>query len=137
MLAAVALMLGTVVIFKMKKDRFAWVTAVPAVWLLCCTMTAGWLKIFSSDPKLGFLAHADKYAAAIAEGKVLAPAKSLAAMERVVFNDRLDAALCVLFMGVVISVLVYSIKTILAARRSGRPTAQETAFAPMPVGQHA
>ena len=137
MLAAVALMLGTVVIFKMKKDRFAWVTAVPATWLLCCTMTAGWLKIFSSDPKLGFLAHADKYAAAIAEGKVLAPAKTLAAMERVVFNDRLDAALCMLFMGVVLSVLFYSVKTILAARRSGRPTAQETAFVALPEGQHA
>ena len=137
MLAAVALLLGTVVIFKMKKDRFAWVTAVPAAWLLCCTMTAGWLKIFSSDPKLGFLAHADKYAAAIAEGKVLAPAKTLAAMERVVFNDRLDAALCMLFMGVVLSVLFYSVKTILAARRSGRPTAQETAFVALPRGQHA
>mmetsp|Transcript_1545 Transcript_1545/g.2515 ORF Transcript_1545/g.2515 Transcript_1545/m.2515 type:complete len:716 (+) Transcript_1545:239-2386(+) len=137
MLAAVALLLGTVVIFKMKKDRYAWVTAVPAAWLLACTMTAGWLKIFSADPKLGFLAHADKYAAAIAEGKVLAPAKTLEAMSRVVFNDRLDAALCALFMGVVLSVGVYSVKAILAARRAGRPTAQETAFAPLPAGQHA
>jgi carbon starvation protein len=137
MLAAVALLLGTVVIFKMKKDRYAWVTAVPAAWLLVCTMSAGWLKIFSSDPKLGFLAHADKYAAAIAEGQVLAPAKTLDAMSRVVFNDRLDAALCALFMGVVISVLIYSIKAIAAARRSGRPTVQETAFAPLPAGQHA
>ncbi|WP_457445950.1 carbon starvation CstA family protein [Roseateles sp. P5_E4] len=137
MLAAVALLLGTVVIFKMKKDRYAWVTAVPAAWLLVCTMTAGWLKIFAADPKLGFLAHADKYAAAIAEGKVLAPAKTLDAMSRVVFNDRLDAALCALFMGVVISVLVYSVKAVLAARRSGRATAQETAFVLLPAGQRA
>jgi carbon starvation protein len=137
MLAAVALLLGTVVLFKMKKDRYAWVTAAPAAWLLACTMTAGWLKIFSPDPKLGFLSHADKYAAAIAEGTVLAPAKSLAAMERVVFNDRLDAALCALFMFVVISVAVYSVKAILAARRSTKATAQETAFVPLPAGQHA
>ncbi|WP_457353063.1 carbon starvation CstA family protein [Roseateles sp. P5_D6] len=137
MLAAVALLLGTVVIFKMKKDRYAWVTAVPAAWLLVCTMTAGWLKIFAADPKLGFLAHADKYAAAIAEGKVLAPAKTLDAMSRVVFNDRLDAALCALFMGVVISVLVYSVNAVLAARRSGRATAQETAFVLLPAGQRA
>lgn len=137
MLAAVALLLGTVVIFKMKKDRYAWVTAVPAAWLLVCTMTAGWLKIFAADPKLGFLAHADKYAAAIAEGKVLAPAKTLDAMSRVVFNDRLDAALCMLFMGVVISVLIYSVKAILAARRSGRATTQETAFVLLPAGQRA
>ena len=137
MLAAVALMLGTVVLFKMKKDRYAWVTMVPAAWLLVCTMTAGWLKIFSADPKLGFLAHADKYAAAIAEGKVLAPAKTLDAMSRVVFNDRLDAALCVLFMGVVISVLVYSVKAIRVARGTARVTAQETAFVQLPAGQRA
>ena len=93
-------------------------------------MSAGWLKIFSADPKLGFLAHADKYAAAIAEGKVLAPAKTLDAMSRVVFNDRLDAALCALFMGVVLSVLVYSIKACLAARAANRPTTQETPFEP-------
>jgi carbon starvation protein CstA len=137
MLAAVALMLGTVVLFKMKKDRYAWVTMLPAAWLLVCTMTAGWLKIFSPDPKLGFLAHADKYAAAIAEGKVLAPAKTLDAMSRVVFNDRLDAALCVLFMGVVISVLVYSVKAIRVARGTAKVTAQETAFVRLPAGQHA
>jgi carbon starvation protein len=137
MLAAVALLLGTVVLFKMKKDRYAWVTAVPAAWLLVCTMTAGWLKIFSADPKLGFLAHADKYAAAVAEGKVLAPAKSLDAMSRVVFNDRLDAALCALFMGVVISVLIYSVKSILAARGTAKATAQETAFVPLSAAQRA
>jgi carbon starvation protein len=100
-------------------------------------MTAGWLKIFSADAKVGFLAHADKYAAAIAEGKVLAPAKTLDAMSRVVFNDRLDATLCAVFMGVVLSVLVYSVKAIVQARRAHRPTTQETAFVPLPAGQHA
>jgi len=134
MLAAVALLLGTVVLFKMKKDRYAWTTIVPAAWLLACTMSAGWLKIFSSDPKVGFLAHAQKYADAVAAGQVLAPAKSLDAMQRVIFNDRLDAALCALFMFVVISVLVYSIKSILAARTAGKPTVRETPFAPLPAG---
>ncbi|WIV96937.1 carbon starvation CstA family protein [Kinneretia aquatilis] len=128
MLAAVALMLGTVVLFKMKKQRYAWVTALPALWLLICTMTAGWLKIFSSDAKVGFLAHASKYSQALAEGQLLAPAKTPEAMSRVVFNDRLDAALCVLFMFVVISVLIYSVRAILAARASAKPTAQETPF---------
>ena len=73
MLAAVALMLATVVLFRMKKDRYAWITVVPTVWLLACTLTAGWMKIFSSDPRVGFLAHADKFASAAAEGKVLPP----------------------------------------------------------------
>ncbi|MDC8785551.1 carbon starvation CstA family protein [Roseateles koreensis] len=134
MLAAVALMLGTVVLFKMKKGRYAWTTMAPAAWLLACTLTAGGLKIFSADPKVGFLAHADKYANAVAEGKVLAPAKSLEAMQRVVFNDRLDAALCALFIFVVLSVLAYSVKAVMAARESRKPTVQETPYQPLPAG---
>ncbi|HEU4622638.1 MAG TPA: carbon starvation CstA family protein, partial [Burkholderiaceae bacterium] len=128
MLAAVALLLCTVVLFKMKRERYAWVTVVPSIWLLACTLTAGWQKIFSSDPKVGFLANADRYADAIAQGKLLAPAKTVAAMERIVFNNRLDAALCALFMAVVISVLIYSVKAALKARAHNRPTAQETPF---------
>ncbi|ALT78853.1 carbon starvation CstA family protein [Paucibacter sp. KCTC 42545] len=134
MLAAVALMLGTVVLFKMKKGRYAWTTIVPAAWLLACTLTAGYLKIFSADPKVGFLAHADKYAGALAEGKMLAPAKSLESMGRIVFNDRLDAALCLLFIFVVLSVLVYAVKAVLKARAADKPTAQEVPFQPMPAG---
>jgi carbon starvation protein len=134
MLAAVALMLGTVVLFKMKKDRYAWVTIAPASWLLVCTLTAGWQKIFSPDVRVGFLAHAAKYADALAQGKLLAPAKTPVAMERIVFNDRLDAALCALFMFVVLSVLVYSVRAVRAARAEGRPSVQEAPFLPLPAG---
>ena len=133
MLAAVALMLGTVVLFKMKKQAYSWVTIVPAGWLLTCTLSAGWLKIFSDDVKVGFLSHADKFAAALAEGKLLAPAKTPEAMSRIIFNDRLDAGLCALFMFVVLSVLVYSIRAVMAARATQRPTVQETQFEAMPV----
>ena len=66
MLAAAALMLATVVIFKMKRQRYAWVTIVPTAWLLACTMTAGLMKLFSADIKVGFLAHANRFAAAAA-----------------------------------------------------------------------
>jgi carbon starvation protein len=134
MLAAVALLLGTVVLFKMKRERYAWVTLAPAAWLLICTLTAGWQKVFSGDPKVGFLSHATRYADALAQGQLLAPAKTAGAMSRIVFNDRLDAALCVLFMGVVVSVLIYSVRAALSARGSGVPTARETPFEPMPAG---
>jgi len=134
MLAAVALMLGTVVLFKMKRERYAWTTMLPAAWLLACTLTAGWQKIFSPDAKVGFLAHAAKYADAIGQGKLLAPAKSAAAMSRVVFNDRLDAALCGLFMLVVVSVLVYSVRAALAARAANKPTTSETPYLALPEG---
>jgi carbon starvation protein CstA len=134
MLAAVALILCTVVLFRMKKERYAWVTAAPAAWLLVCTLTAGWQKVFSADPKVGFLSNADRYADALAAGQLLAPAKSLDAMSRIVFNNRLDAGLCVLFMFVVVSVLVYGVRASLAARRSHRPTASETPFEPLAAG---
>ncbi|MDR7153350.1 carbon starvation protein [Sphingobium xenophagum] len=125
MLAAIALMLATAVLFRMKRDRFAWVTMIPTAWLLVCTLSAGWLKLFSPDPKLGFLAHAAKFSAAADKGEVLAPAKSMAEMERIIFNDRIDAALVALFLAVVLSLLVFTIRTCLAARRSTEPTAQE------------
>lgn len=125
MLAAVALMLATVVLFRMKKDRFAWITVIPTVWLLACTLTAGWMKIFSADPRVGFLAHADKFSNAAAEGKVLAPAKTMAEMGRIVFNDRIDAGLCVIFLGVVLAILVYAVRTCLIARKIDRPSVTE------------
>lgn len=131
MLAAVALMLGTVVLFRMKRERYAWVAAAPAAWLLICTLTAGWQKIFSADPKVGFLAHASKYADGLAQGVLIAPAKTPEAMARIVFNDRLDAGLCALFIFVVLSVLVYSVRSALAARRANHPTTRETPFEPM------
>ena len=137
MLAAVALMLGTVVLYKMKKDRYAWVTMAPAAWLLVCTLSAGWLKIFSSDPKVGFLSNAQRYADAIQQGVLLAPAKTAEAMSRIVFNNRLDAVLCGLFMFVVLSVLVYSVKSILQARAERHATANEVPFEALPAGANA
>jgi carbon starvation protein CstA len=114
-----------VVLFKMKRERFAWVTLLPTAWLLACTMTAGWQKVFHDNPKIGFLAHANKYQTALDKGELLAPAKALGQMQRIVFNDYLDAGLCVFFMFVVISVLVFGIRACLVARRSSRPTVQE------------
>jgi carbon starvation protein len=134
MLAGIALILATCVLFKMKRDRYAWITAVPATWLLICTLTAGWQKVFDSNPKVGFLAHASRYQEALADGKLLAPAKSIAEMQRVIFNDRLDAGLAFLFMAVVVSVLVLGIRTIINARKGTRPTAQEAPFEAFPPG---
>src|SRR5690606_15415852 len=133
MLAAIALTLGTVVLFKMKRDRYAWVTVLPTLWLLACTLTAGWQKLFDSNPKVSFLAHAAKYRAAIAQGEVLAPAKSLAEMQRVVFNDYVDAALCGIFMLVVVSIVVFGIRSVLRARAERQPTARETPYEPLPA----
>ncbi len=132
MLASVALMLGTVVLFKMKREQFAWVTLLPTAWLLACTMTAGWQKVFDANPKVGFLAHASKYQTALDQGQLLAPAKSLDQMHRIIFNDYLDAGLCVFFMFVVISIVAFGIRACLAARRSSTPTVHESS-GPLPT----
>ncbi|PZU12945.1 MAG: carbon starvation protein A [Sphingobium sp.] len=125
MLAAIALMLGTAVLFRMKRDRFAFVTTVPAAWLLICTLSAGWLKLFSTDPKVGFLAHADRFSNAARAGELLAPAKSVAEMNAIIFNDRVDAALVAIFLLVVLSLLGFTVRTCLAARREGAPMTRE------------
>jgi len=128
MLAGIALMLGTVVLFKMKRDRYAWVTAVPAVWLLICTTYAGLIKIFDSNPAQGFLAQAHKYQDAIASGTVTAPAKSVAQMHQIVVNAYVNTGLTVLFLFVVFAILAYAIKTIVVARRSPQRTDRETEY---------
>ncbi|MBY0299012.1 MAG: carbon starvation protein A [Methylobacterium sp.] len=125
MLAAIALTLCTVVIFKMKRERYAWITIVPTLWLVACTLTAGLQKVFSADPRVGFLSHANRYAAALAEGKVLAPAKDLDQMRQIVFNDRIDAVLAVLFVAVVVSILAFGVKSCLTAYRARTWTALE------------
>ena len=96
LLAAVALCVGTTILIKMEKQRYAWVTLAPLVWLTAATLTAGWQKVFAADPRLGFLAHA----------RTVLPANPNAA--RLIFNDRLDAALALGFMAVVVLVIAAS-----------------------------
>ncbi|WP_439533055.1 carbon starvation CstA family protein [Polymorphobacter sp.] len=125
MLAAIALMLGTVVLFRMKKQRYGWVTALPAAWLVICTMSAGWLKLFSADPKVGFLSHADLFSAAMARGELLAPAKTVGQMQAIVLNDRVDAALCAIFIVLVVAMLFYTVRACRDALGQPRPTTKE------------
>ena len=126
MLAGVALILVTVVLFKMKRERYAWVSLLPTSWLLACTMTAGWEKVFHENPKIGFLSHAAKYRSALDRGELLAPAKVMGQMQQIVLNDYIDATLCVLFMLVVVSILAYGIRACVVARRSSAPSTVET-----------
>ena len=120
MLAAIALTLCTVVLYRMKQQRYAWVTIVPTVWLVVCTVTAGLEKAFSSNPAIGFFAQAGKFGTALADGKVLAPAKTLGDMGRVVFNNYLDGTLAVVFVAVVVVTVAYGVISI--RRALGTPT---------------
>ena len=126
MLAAMALILGTVILFKMKKEKYAWVTIVPTVFLFITCMTAGWQKIFHSNPKIGFLAQANRFSDAIARGEVLKPAKSIEEMQTIVFSNQINAALCAFFMIVAIVMLIAAIAAIRRALASPVPTVNES-----------
>jgi carbon starvation protein len=134
MLAGMALMLCAVVLFKMKRQAYAWVALLPTSWLLICTLTAGWEKTFSDNPKLGFLAIANKFQAMIDSGTI--PAQyTESQLAQLVFNNRLDAGLTMFFMLVVVVLAGFSVKTALKALQNPQPTANETPYQPMPAGK--
>ncbi|WP_201315671.1 carbon starvation CstA family protein [Dyella sp. EPa41] len=125
MLAAVALMLATVVTVKLKRERYVWVPGIPAIWLCVCTLTAGWQKL--SGP-ISFSAAATKYAQAAADGKLLAPAKTAEEMQRIVTNNYVDAALTGIFMLLVLTMAGFAINAIMKAWRTNHPTAHEEPY---------
>ncbi|EPL9569012.1 pyruvate/proton symporter CstA [Providencia rettgeri] len=132
MLAGMALMLCAVVLFKMKRQKYAWVALVPTAWLLICTMTAGWEKTFSEDARVGFLAVANKFQAMIDSGNI--PAQyTESQLTQLIFNNRLDAGLTIFFMIVVVLLALFSIRTALKALKSSEPTANEVPYEPMPA----
>ncbi|RYD15002.1 MAG: carbon starvation protein A [Lysobacteraceae bacterium] len=126
MLAAIALIFACVCLVRMKRERYLWVPLLPTTWLVVCTLAAGWQKVFSPDVRIGFLAHARKFADAADAGQLLAPAKSMAEMQRIIVNDRVDAALAAIFMLVVLAMIGFGIRSALAGWRAPRPTARET-----------
>ncbi|MBL0514439.1 pyruvate/proton symporter CstA [Aeromonas media] len=136
MLAGMALMLCAVVLVKMKRQAYAWVALLPTSWLLICTLSAGWEKTFSDNPKLGFLAIANKFQAMIDSGTI--PAQyTESQLAQLVFNNRLDAGLTLFFMGVVVILAFFSLKTAMKALKNPQPTARETPYQPMPAQQGA
>ena len=125
MLAGVALIMVSVILVKMKKERYVWVPLVPAVLVLFVTCYASLQKLFHTNPKIGFLAHAAKFKEAAARGEILAPAKDVAQMHQIAFNDYVNSGLTVLFLSVVVIVGVYGLRVALKARKVAWPTAKE------------
>ncbi|MVT92990.1 carbon starvation protein A [Acinetobacter baumannii] len=125
MLASMALILGTVILFKMKKEKYVWVTIIPTIFLFITCMTAGWQKIFHENPKIGFLAQANRFSDAIARGEILKPAKTLEEMQTIVMSNQINAALCGFFMIVAIVMVIAAIGIVRRALASPTPTAHE------------
>ena len=128
LLAAVALCVGTTVIIKTGRARHAWVTLLPLAWLVTVTLTAGWQKLMSPNPALGFLAKAKALTNALASG-ALPAGRTAADVRRMIFNERLDAVVAGAFMLAVVIVLVASLLEWSAVLR-GRKAAVSTEIPP-------
>ncbi|MDX2185168.1 MAG: carbon starvation CstA family protein, partial [Gemmatimonadaceae bacterium] len=134
LLATVALCVGTTVILKMGHRRWVASTLVPLSWLVTVTMTAGLTKIFSSDPRLGFLAHARSFGDILARGELPRGVKSAAAAQQMMFNDRLDAGVTAFFLTAVVVLLVASAREWWRTWRGGAKPSTEVPFVPRPMG---
>ncbi len=109
LLSAVALSVATTILIKMHRARYAWITTVPLAWLVVVTFTAGWQKIFSPLPHVGFLAHAAGLTATHS-----------AEARRLIFNDRLDAVVCGAFLVLVATILLDSVRVWAGILRGSR-----------------
>ncbi len=118
LLAAIALTLCTVLLIKHGKLKWAWVTGIPLAWDAVVTLTASYQKVFSADPKLGFFAQRDRFKDAIANGEVLAPAKDLDEMNRVVTNSTVDGILAAFFAVLIIVVILDATRLCIKALRA-------------------
>jgi len=125
MLAAIALMLATVVIVKLKRERYVWVPGIPAIWLIVCTITAGCEKLIGP---ISFTAAAQKYAASLQSGQLLAPAKTADEMQRIITNNYVDMALTAVFVLLIVTMLAFSLRALVQAWRINHPTAHEEPY---------
>jgi carbon starvation protein len=107
LLAAVALVVATTILLKMGRARWIWATLAPMVWLVAITMTASYHKIFSTNLRIGFLSQANALAAQIASGAI--PAEKIAVTQRLIFNNRLDAAVTAVLAVMILVLLLEAI----------------------------
>jgi carbon starvation protein len=129
LLSAVALCVGTTILIKMHRARHIWITGIPLAWLVVVTFTAGWQKIFSPLANVGFLAHAGRLGARLESGA--AAASQATEIRRLIFNDRLDAVVCGVFLVLVATILLDSLRVWAGILRGTRPaTLNEAPFVP-------
>jgi carbon starvation protein len=127
LLAAIALCLATTILVKMHRARYVWITLTPLAWLLTVTFSAGLQKIFATEPRLGFLAQAAQLQAALTAGSIAAP--QVKSVEAQIFNARLDAAVCAIFLVLVTLIVLDSARVWVGVLRGTREaTVREAPF---------
>jgi carbon starvation protein len=129
LLACVALCVATTILIKMRKVRFAWITLVPMLWLVIATQTASYQKMFDPNPRVGFLAEAERLGGALESGQI--PAAAHAATGRLIFNNRLDAGVTAMFAVLVLVIVLDSAREWVAILRGRKiPVLREAEYVP-------
>jgi carbon starvation protein len=127
LLAAIALCVATTILIKMHRAKYMWITCMPLAWLLVVTFTAAYQKILSPEPRIGFLAQASQLQAALASGAVAADQVRITQTQ--IFNARLDAAVCAIFVVLVVTILIDSVRLWIGILRgSERAEVNESPF---------
>jgi carbon starvation protein len=127
LLAAVALVVATTILLKMGRLKWIWVTLLPMAWLVVITMTASYQKIFSANPRIGFLSFANALATQIAAGTI--PAAKIAETQHVIFNHRLDAGVTAILATMILVLLVEAVVQWHAILSRGKePVLHETPY---------
>jgi carbon starvation protein len=102
----------------MHRARYLWITCAPMAWLVVAVFSAAIEKIFSEHPRIGFLAQANQLADMLAKGGLTA--EKTAELETLIFNARLDAAVCGIFLVLVSTILIDSIRLWIGVLRGTR-----------------
>jgi len=127
LLAAVALVVATTILLKMGRLKWIWVTLFPMAWLVIITMTASYQKLFSHNPRIGFLTFANGLAAQLAAGRI--PAAKIVETQRVIFNQRLDAVVtAVLAIMILVLLAEAAVQWHAILSRGKQPVLHETPY---------
>jgi carbon starvation protein len=118
LLASIALCVATTILVKMHRAKFMWITCMPLVWLLVVTYTASYQKIFSPMPRIGFLAQAEQLQASLANTAL--SAAETATIKTQIFNARLDAVVCAIFIVLVTAIVIDSVRVWIGILRGTR-----------------
>ena len=122
-LAAIALCVGTSILVKSGKAKYAWITFLPLVWLVIITTSAALEKLLSSDLRVGFFAAANDMASKLAAGTL--PAEKAAVAPQLIFNQQLDAWITMFFL-LVLWVVVTDMLYVVLRFRLGKSVSPST-----------